>query len=529
MPAALEMAISQTRGRPFARPTPRPVAASRGRSPRWAVGMIVALGLGLRLFHYLRNPTMWHDEAALVLNVIGKTFRELLGPLYWSEAAPPLFLWVERGVALTLGDGTLALRLLPFVASMGALVCLVPLARRALSHSAVPWAVLLISCSDRLLWHACEAKPYAVDVFAAALLPYLYCLTRDWRAARRFGVFTVLAPAVILLSFPGCFLYGGLLVAVLPEICKRPPGGTGSREGRRAVVAYGILAATVMASFAYLLLGPIRAQRCDPLHECWQATFPRWDRPWTVPGWAVWSSVEIVDYCFRPAGAALAFLVVIGGVRLWRRGDRPLVCLLTLPIGLALTASLGKAYPYTGARVMAYASPALALFIAEGGAAMLRRLRESCQRNRSRIAPRAGLVLLIAGLLAPLGFSLYRLAVAWPRPDFIAAAEYVLAHRRPGDCFAGNSWESLYYFRGQGTALVPLGQRVAADAGRAWVVVTGSLPSEAKLQIARDITPPGWQTREQRTFPNILVVLQANPGEMTNDGTPNDKVMTNVD
>src|SRR5207237_8992991 len=89
-------------------------------------GLVLALGLGLRVYHYARNPSMWHDEAALVLNVLSKGFDELLGPLLFTEAAPPLFLWLERAVALTLVDGTYALRLVPFLASCAALLLLVP-------------------------------------------------------------------------------------------------------------------------------------------------------------------------------------------------------------------------------------------------------------------------------------------------------------------------------------------------------------------------------------------------------------------
>ena len=69
-------------------------------------GAVLVVGLGLRLYHYLRDPSMWHDEAALVLNVLQKSFGELLGPLRFAEAAPPLFLWLERAVNLTLGDST---------------------------------------------------------------------------------------------------------------------------------------------------------------------------------------------------------------------------------------------------------------------------------------------------------------------------------------------------------------------------------------------------------------------------------------
>src|SRR5262245_60982424 len=77
----------------------------------------VALGLMLRVFHYGRNPSVWHDEAAVIVNVLQKDFSQLLGPLRFSEAAPPLFLWLERAVQSVCGQGTFALRAMPFVAS----------------------------------------------------------------------------------------------------------------------------------------------------------------------------------------------------------------------------------------------------------------------------------------------------------------------------------------------------------------------------------------------------------------------------
>src|SRR5262249_51883504 len=87
----------------------------------WLAGAVV-WGLVLRLYHYLRVPAVWHDEAAVLLNVLGKGFGELLGPLYWHEAAPPLFLWLERALFLAAGDGVLVLRLPAFLASVAALL-----------------------------------------------------------------------------------------------------------------------------------------------------------------------------------------------------------------------------------------------------------------------------------------------------------------------------------------------------------------------------------------------------------------------
>ena len=40
-----------------------------GRRPPW-LALACAFGLALRAYHYARNPSIWHDEAALVLNVL---------------------------------------------------------------------------------------------------------------------------------------------------------------------------------------------------------------------------------------------------------------------------------------------------------------------------------------------------------------------------------------------------------------------------------------------------------------------------
>ncbi len=82
---------------------------------------LLALGLALRGYHYFREPSMWHDEAAVAVNVLNRGYADLLGPLTFHEAAPPLFLWLEKTVCLALGDGVFALRLPAFLASCIAL------------------------------------------------------------------------------------------------------------------------------------------------------------------------------------------------------------------------------------------------------------------------------------------------------------------------------------------------------------------------------------------------------------------------
>jgi hypothetical protein len=446
----------------------------------WTYAALV-FGLGLRLFYYLRNFSVWHDEAALIVNVLGKGFREQLGPLFLHEAAPPLFLWLERAVSRTLGDGPFALRLVSLLASCAALVLFVRLARRWLPAVCVPWAVLMFACSDRLLWHACEAKPYAVDVFLATLVLTLYSETRAWRLPRQILLYALLSPVLIFLAFPGCFLCGGLLAVLLPAVW---------RSGRLGTwLGYGAWSAVVAVSFLLLLTGPIRAQQDPKMRSCWTEMFPDWGRPWSVPGWVALSTADVVHYSCNPVGEYLAFLAIIGGVALWRRGERLLVALLALPWALALLAALPHAYPYGGARVLVYTSPAVVLLLAAG-------LPDTFAWLRRRAG--WGQWLMVAMLALPPANTLYRLAVPWSRADASGAAAHVLAGRAADEAVFANAWEYLYYFRNDPRGLPALPGADFDPSRPLWVIVT-TLKDADRRHLAEQLAR-GRAVLERREF-----------------------------
>jgi hypothetical protein len=489
---------------------------SFGRRVSWT-SAVLTLGLGLRLYHYLRNPSMWHDEAALVLNVIDKNFGELLGSLSFAEAAPPLFLWIEKAAVLSLGDSTYALRLVPFLASCGSLLLLLPVAQRLLRPAAVPWALLLFACSDHLLWHSCEAKPYAVDVLATSLLLAGYCGTSSWSLERRLVVYGLFAPLLIFVAYPGCFLCGGLLVALLPSV--------GRAWRAKSWLGYGWLVVSVLTSFGLLLAGPIHAQRSETIVACWQSSFPCWQRPWTVPLWTMLGFLEVFRYCFEPIGQVFLFVAAAGAVRFWRRGLRAPLALMLVPLLLTLFAAYLRAYPFGGYRVMVYMTPALALLIAEG--LPLRRGARSAERGAqsaspfgahraSRAALRAprsalaalGRYMVLATALLPFTWALLRVWQPWNRADCAGATRYVLAHRRPGDRVAANHWEYCYYFRRLHGVFGLLGEVPVPLQGRLWLVATAATPGD-RLAILHHYGREGWRLLEQREFIRTNVFLLA--------------------
>ena len=460
------------------------------KRPGVLIPSLVALGLVLRLYHYGRNPALWHDEAATVLNVIHKSFGELLGPLYASATGPPLFLWLQKSVTLGLGDGTYALRLVSLLASCLGLIVFARLARQTLAPIGAISAVLLVACSDRLLWHAAEARHYSSDFLIAVLLLALLCLTTAWPAYRRAGLFALLAPVVIFASYPGVFLCGGLWVALWPA----------SRRERRWAGLL-LLGSTIAVAFAAFYFFTIRVQRSAAMDAAWLHAFPDWHRPWSVPAWAVRSTVGLVDYFCRPIGGILIVPAIMGAVRFWRAGRRELVLFALVPMFLAMSAAFAKAYPYTGARTMVFAMPALVLLIGHGIAGMV------AWRPRHRGLRTLVLAVVVIPLVATFGFVGYRTVVPWPRAETAAASAYVLAHRQMNESVTANHWEYEYYFRDLGEAFSPnlLLLDQPPRSARIWVVLAGHDPRTRDALATATLSR--WRVVERHEFTGASVLL----------------------
>jgi hypothetical protein len=459
------------------------------RPGRW-VTFAVLLGLALRSYHYLRCPPVWHDEAALIVNVLKLSFAEMLGPLLHAEASPPLFLWLERAVVLALGESEYALRLVPFLASCLALMLFARLARQVLGPHAAALAVGLFAVSDRLLWHASEAKPYALDVLVGVAAAWWFARTVGWPLWRRCLPVAVAAPVALWVSYPACFVCGGLLLGLLPSAVRR---GAGWRDR----LAFGTLAFTVGAAFVALALGPAAVQRNGAMDSCWVSHFPDWSRPWSVPVWAAAGTFEVARYCLVPVGQVAGLFVLVGAVALWRRGGGRLVVVLTAPLGLALVAALMHKYPFGGSRLEVFAAPMVCLLSAEG---VRRALPLIARRTR------AGAVVVLALALAPVGQTAYRAAVSWHRTGCDEAALFVLRHRGPTDRVLVNSWEYEYYLRSlPGGWRSWAGRFEPADltGDRVWVVHTDqSLAGRFAFPV-----PDGWEVAGGRAVRTTLVVL----------------------
>jgi hypothetical protein len=356
----------------------------------------------------------------------------------------------------------------------------------------------LFATSDRLIWHATEAKPYAVDVLVAAVVGWGFVRTRDWPLWKRAGLWLAVLPVAEWLSFPACFLAGGLLLALLPAAF---------RANGRDRFAFGVLGLGVVGSFAALALGPAKAQQDGAMTGCWVGHLADWSHPAGVPVWAVAATTEVLRYGLMPFGQVLVPVAVVGAVRLGRR-DGALLTLSIAPLGLALVASLVDKYPYGGARVCAFAAPALILLVAEGVPVCWRWLG-----RRSAVAP----ALLGIALGLPVAQTAYRVAVPWPRADFREAVAWVESRFRDGDLIASDHWEVQYYTRGHEDRVCPPDEIAERRPLRVWVL-TGTDPGVGESRFRQ--VPPEWRRVRERRFHGTIAVLYEYRPASTSAGGP---------
>jgi len=142
---------------------------------RLLVLLVLAAGIVIRLVNYLNDPGLWLSEAQLSLNIIERSYSQLLLPLDENQVAPILFLWIEKTITLVFGPTELPLRLFPILCSLLSLPLFYFVAGDLLKNkSATLIALFLFATAPIQIRYSAEVKQYISDVFVTLLLLWLY-------------------------------------------------------------------------------------------------------------------------------------------------------------------------------------------------------------------------------------------------------------------------------------------------------------------------------------------------------------------
>jgi hypothetical protein len=392
----------------------------RGLTSRAMLVLLVLLGAALRIYQYAADRSLWLDEAALAHNIIQRGFGRLAAPLDFAQLAPLGFLWLEKCAVLLFGSSEYALRLLPLLASLAALVLFALVARRILPGIATPFALFLVATAPQLIYFASETKQYAFDTAGALAIVLLALVARDHPLpVRRAVVFGFIGGLLPWFTQPSVFVLaaaGAYLLFAGPHT-----GRTRTLTVYVPMLALWTIGAALAAWHGLHSLAPGDAAY---LRTFWHPAFlPVQSGVAASLQWISDLALGAFQWHFAPRLPWVALALFVLGAVYFALRVRALLVLVLGPIVFALAASALHLYPVFS-RLTLFVAPSLFLTVGAGAALLL---AVAGERPVARVAALAAL-----GIIALLSLTTARYLPIL-REELRPVAQYVALHRKPGD------------------------------------------------------------------------------------------------
>ena len=384
----------------------------------WA---IIGFGILVRLIQYLRNASLWVDEAALATIIVKSPASSLLGYLETHTAAPAGFMLAEKWAVNTLGNSEYALRLLPLIAGVGALILLYPVAKKFVSPWAVPIVLILFGMSTSLVRFSTNVKQYSLDVFLALLVLLIAVQVIQHRhEVKWLIVYAIVGAVAIWLSFSIVFVLAGT-GAVL--------GWQAVRERNWSkVLPLGLVGAFWLVSFSLSYFTQSIGEFSNPEIL---ARFDARSRYVPLPPSSLADIRWIFDNSFElfrvPGGITLAGLgmlsFLVGCASLWKT-DKIRLFLLIGPLLATALVSSAQLYPFFE-RFILFLVPMVLLLIAEGAAFIFAKTKVTY--------PAIGIGLAALLILHPIASEVFALVRSRGTEEVRPVVQYINQHRQAGD------------------------------------------------------------------------------------------------
>lgn len=408
--------------------------------------LAIAYGIIIRLAQYISNRSLWGDEAYIALNIVNRSYLELLQPLDYDQAAPPGFLWLEKLAVQLFGNNEYALRLFPLTAGIVSLFVVYQVAKWTVSALAIPIALILFASLKYPLYYATEVKQYSSDIMVGLLLCLLLIPLRD-RILKNSKVFLLgfLGIVAMWFSHTAILVLGGVELACLI---------TSSVPKRKAIVINRLPAYLIwLIGFAiYYFFIVSKSMNNQSLQTSWGPEYPKsiFDIIWLLDSLGIFFHKPLGFPSVTDGIAIFAF--IIGGIALYKN-DRIKLLILISPILATLTASYLHKYPFR-TRLILFLTPYFILIIAESAAFLLSQmnLAKFKQQQRRKYIGIFGIIIscfLILPSVFQAGVFLFQPETKYELRPVIA---YIKAHQQPNDVFFGDGGgpsAQLEYYAGK--------------------------------------------------------------------------------
>lgn len=326
---------------------------------KFFVTFCASAGVYRCLREYLLNRSLWHDEATLALNIVNKSFSQLMTMPLDNATAPLGFVLLSKMGTLAGGNSEYALRFIPLLAGVGSFILFIFFLRRYGNGRAMPLALILFSLSYVLWRYATEFKPYSLDVLIALgmLWAGMSTLSRrfDFQRAFQWGVGGGVS---LWFSFPAVFVLGGVGVALLARFV-----ATRSWKELRNL---GIASALWFLSFSVFYSCSLRYIAGNvALENYWTENFMPF--PWESGGllWLYNSWMKMFDYPAHILPALPALMAFTAGSYAVLKRNGIFFLMLLMPLVFTLAASAMHRYPFSD-RFLLFYMPVIYFLVSEG-------------------------------------------------------------------------------------------------------------------------------------------------------------------
>ncbi len=385
-----------------------------------AYWVIIGWGIILRIGQYLYNRSLTEGEAALALNIIQRTYGELLKPLDYVQAAPFGFLVLQKFATTVFGTHEYVLRIFPLLAGLISLFLFFEIAKKVINEKALPIALILFAVGDHLIYFSSEIKQYSSDVVITLLILLLTInILKNSYTIRNVLLFGCVGAISFWFSHPALFTFcAGAFVLFFSTLRRR----------KKHIILW-LSTAIVIAAISFVINYYASLESLigsQDLASSWHGrseSFPqvRFDLQWL--GYVFLRSFKF------PVGlstyelllAVLSFL--IGCAVLFCKKMKVLLVLM-LPILFTIIAAELKKYPFEG-RLLLFMTPCMVLIIADG--------INYIQRKASHGSPILGFTLVFLLLIEPVVLAGYHLIVPRAPEELRTVMEYTKKHYREGD------------------------------------------------------------------------------------------------
>lgn len=384
--------------------------------------LIISAGLVLRFIQFFANRSLWADEATLALNIVNRSFSELLQPLDYQQAAPIGFLMVEKLAVELFGKNEYALRLFPLVSGIASLFLFYELAKRCLSAKVLPIALILFATLPPLIYYTSEVKQYGSDVVIALLacLIVVHLSRQKSLSPTQVALYGLLGALLVWFSHPAVFVLAGTGLSTILY------GWANHQQTniKRLLVIYSIWGLSFLAFYGLFLA---RLSSRDDLVTSFigHGAFPA--SPLYVIPWLLYAFGK---FFYNPLGFPLPLAIVgpvafIAGCFSLYTKNRPVLLLLLSPLLTTLATALLQKYPFHE-RLVLFLTPFVLLLIAEGAAYI-------CHRAWAKGLSWLGILYLVLLLVYPIGSASALLIQPDWREEIKPVIAYVRQHQQPGD------------------------------------------------------------------------------------------------